>query len=140
MRNINSTLLSKSRTSIFIAHRCVLAFPLRLLLTDRCSFFPFLWLSSIRSPRSAASPLSPFPSLKTIADAELIIVLADGRVAEQGTHKSLMAAGGTYATMWKQQASSIYDEIEEDLELPEGEVVAEGEVLKSTEGVKVEKV
>lgn len=51
-----------------------------------------------------------------------------------------MAAGGTYATMWKQQASSIYDEIEEDLELPEAEVVAESEGLKSTEGEKVSKV
>ncbi|GAA5939371.1 ATP-binding cassette Fe/S cluster precursor transporter ATM1 [Sporobolomyces koalae] len=77
MRNINQTLLSKARTSIFIAHR-----------------------------------------LKTIADSDLIIVLADGYVAEQGTHTELMAKRGRYHDMWKMQNEvwEVQDEPQPELE------------------------
>ncbi|GAA5967734.1 hypothetical protein JCM11641_005749 [Rhodosporidiobolus odoratus] len=94
MRNINQTLLSKSRTSIFIAHR-----------------------------------------LKTVADADLIICLRDGEVAEQGTHSSLMARpDGVYRRMWEQQNSSLYEIVEEG----EGEVkIAEGEAIKKAETERV---
>jgi ATP-binding cassette subfamily B protein len=44
--------------------------------------------------------------LSTIVDADEIIVLADGRIAERGAHASLLAAGGLYATMWQRQAHS----------------------------------
>ena len=37
--------------------------------------------------------------LKTIRDADQILVITDGKIAEQGTHESLMAAGGIYARM-----------------------------------------
>jgi len=38
--------------------------------------------------------------------AELIIVLADGHVAEHGSHTELLAANGHYARMYRQQASA----------------------------------
>lgn len=41
--------------------------------------------------------------LSTIAEADLILVFDDGRLAEQGRHRELIAAGGVYATMWKRQ-------------------------------------
>ncbi|KAI4527320.1 P-loop containing nucleoside triphosphate hydrolase protein [Schizophyllum commune Loenen D] len=65
MRNINSTLLDKTRTSVFIAHR-----------------------------------------LRTVVEADLIIVLRDGQVVEQGTHEELLRCGGLYASMWQQQVSA----------------------------------
>lgn len=37
--------------------------------------------------------------LKTIRDADQILVITDGQIREQGTHESLMAAGGIYARM-----------------------------------------
>ena len=43
--------------------------------------------------------------LSTIADADRIIVLDAGQLAESGTHQSLLEAGGLYADMWTQQAS-----------------------------------
>lgn len=38
--------------------------------------------------------------LRTIYDADLIIVLREGRVAEQGTHKELIDRGGLYSELW----------------------------------------
>ncbi|KAF8651949.1 hypothetical protein AX16_004592 [Volvariella volvacea WC 439] len=64
MKNIDSVLLDKSRTSIFIAHR-----------------------------------------LRTVVEADLIIVLREGYVVEQGSHEELLKLGGLYASMWQQQAS-----------------------------------
>jgi ATP-binding cassette subfamily B protein len=42
--------------------------------------------------------------LSTVVDADEIIVLADGRIAERGTHAALLALGGVYARMWMLQA------------------------------------
>ncbi len=38
--------------------------------------------------------------LSTVVDADEIIVLESGRVAERGTHAGLLAHGGLYARMW----------------------------------------
>ena len=43
--------------------------------------------------------------LNTVRDADLLVVLADGAVVEQGTHESLMAAGGAYAELFRLQAA-----------------------------------
>ncbi len=41
--------------------------------------------------------------LSTIREADLIYVMHQGRVVEQGDHHSLMAAGGRYAQLWRSQ-------------------------------------
>jgi ATP-binding cassette subfamily B protein len=41
--------------------------------------------------------------LSTVMDADLILVLSQGRIAERGTHRELLAAGGEYARMWALQ-------------------------------------
>ena len=42
--------------------------------------------------------------LSTIADADAILVLEHGRLAERGTHSELLRADGLYAEMWARQA------------------------------------
>ena len=42
--------------------------------------------------------------LSTVVDADEIIVLAEGRVAERGRHAALLARDGLYARMWALQA------------------------------------
>ncbi|KAJ7614070.1 P-loop containing nucleoside triphosphate hydrolase protein [Roridomyces roridus] len=42
--------------------------------------------------------------LRTVVEADLIIVLKEGEVAEQGTHEELLRKGGLYSAMWQEQA------------------------------------
>jgi ATP-binding cassette subfamily B protein len=37
--------------------------------------------------------------------ADLIVVLHDGRIEEQGSHDELLAAGGRYSQLFRMQAS-----------------------------------
>ena len=43
--------------------------------------------------------------LSTVRDADLILVVEDGRVIERGTHEKLLAAGGRYAELYNTQFS-----------------------------------
>lgn len=43
--------------------------------------------------------------LSTIRDADLILVMEEGRIVEQGTHEQLLAAGGAFAALYASQFS-----------------------------------
>ena len=48
--------------------------------------------------------------LSTIADADRILVLDHGRLAESGDHAGLLAQGGLYAEMWARQLAESAEE------------------------------
>lgn len=48
--------------------------------------------------------------LSTIAGLDEIVVLSDGRIVEQGSHKQLLATGGAYAKLWSRQSGAFLDE------------------------------
>jgi len=48
--------------------------------------------------------------VSAVMNADVILVLADGRIAERGRHAELMALGGTYATLLRRQM------LEQDIE------------------------
>jgi ATP-binding cassette subfamily B protein len=51
--------------------------------------------------------------LSTLADMDRILVFKDGHIAEDGTHATLLAAGGHYAKLWNMQAGGFLPDAEE---------------------------
>ena len=45
--------------------------------------------------------------LSTIKDADVILVMRDGDIIEQGDHETLMAQGGFYANLYNSQFDKV---------------------------------
>ena len=58
--------------------------------------------------------------LRTIFDSDIIFVLKDGQVAEQGTHDELLAKNGVYADLWAAQEVSLGQDMNLEKEIEEG--------------------
>lgn len=48
--------------------------------------------------------------LSTIAGLDEIVVLNDGKIVEQGSHKELLERGGEYKKLWSRQSGAFLDE------------------------------
>ena len=66
-------------------------------------------LQTLHAVSTGRTSLSIAHRLSTIADADLILVLNEGRLAEQGTHADLLRRDGLYAEMWARQANEAED-------------------------------
>ncbi|MEL6877781.1 MAG: ABC transporter ATP-binding protein/permease [Pseudomonadota bacterium] len=62
-------------------------------------------LGTLRRIAAGRTTIAIAHRLSTIADADQIIVLESGKLAEQGTHDELLAKRGLYAEMWARQAN-----------------------------------
>ena len=49
--------------------------------------------------------------LSTIRDADVILVMENGRIVEQGNHHDLLAKGGAYFTLYNAQFVSAAAEV-----------------------------
>jgi ATP-binding cassette, subfamily B, heavy metal transporter len=73
--------------------------------------------ASLREVSRGRTTLVIAHRLSTIVDAEEIIVLAEGRIAERGTHADLLRRDGLYAAMWQRQQHAGADEPIDSLDL-----------------------
>eukprot|EP00804_Cyclotella_cryptica_P011946 CCRYP_004424-RA/>CCRYP_004424-RA protein AED:0.13 eAED:0.13 QI:141/1/1/1/0.8/0.66/6/1809/914 len=97
----------KQRTAIA---RCLLKNPSIVVLDEATSALDTVTENSVQDALdrlgSDRTVLVIAHRLGTIRKADNIIVLGDGRVAEEGTHDELLALNGKYAEMWNMQLHS----------------------------------
>jgi ATP-binding cassette subfamily B protein len=63
--------------------------------------------SSLREVSRGHTTLVIAHRLSTVVDANEIIVLHEGRIAERGSHTDLLTYGGHYAVMWQRQQETL---------------------------------
>lgn len=98
----------KQRTALA---RALMKSPRLLLLDDALSSVDTRTeehiLQGLRQARAGGTTtLIVSHRVSTVRDADLIVVLDDGRIAETGTHQALIARGGLYAAMYRRQLLS----------------------------------
>jgi len=97
----------KQRTAIA---RCLLKNPSIVVLDEATSALDTVTENSVQDALDRLGTdrtvLVIAHRLGTIKGADNIIVLGDGKVAEEGTHDELLALGGKYAEMWNMQLHS----------------------------------
>jgi ATP-binding cassette subfamily B protein len=100
------TLSGGQRQRVAIA-RALLAEPRLLILDDALSAVDAQTeasiLTALRGRKSAQTKVIVAHRLSAVMDADLILVLDEGRVIERGTHAELISQSGLYRTLWQIQ-------------------------------------
>ncbi|TDC27315.1 ABC transporter ATP-binding protein [Streptomyces sp. 8K308] len=59
--------------------------------------------------------------LETVADADTVVMLADGAIVERGRPAELLARNGRFAAFWRSHRSAVADETQADDDAPRGD-------------------
>jgi ATP-binding cassette subfamily B multidrug efflux pump len=107
--------VSAGEKQLLTIARAFLARPSVLILDEATSSVDtrteVLVQKAMRALRSDRTSFVIAHRLSTIRDADLILVMEAGQIVEQGTHASLLAAGGAYARLYEAQFAAPVAEV-----------------------------
>ncbi len=99
--------LSSGQRQLIMIARVFLSDPALLILDEATSSVDtrteVLVQQAMAALRSDRTSFVIAHRLSTIRDADLILVMQDGAIVEQGTHDALLAADGAYAALYNAQ-------------------------------------
>ncbi len=102
--------LSQGQKQLLCIARVILALPPMLILDEATSSIDTR--TEMKIQRAFASMMQGRTSfivahrLSTIKEADVILVMRDGKIVESGNHNELLCRGGFYAELWNSQAVS----------------------------------
>ncbi len=65
--------------------------------------------ATLRKAKAGRTTLVVAHRLSTVADADQILVVKNGRIVERGSHTELVSSGGEYAALWRKQTRNASD-------------------------------
>ncbi|MGO1259161.1 MAG: ABC transporter ATP-binding protein, partial [Brachybacterium sp.] len=136
----DETTLSAGEKQLVTIARAFLARPSLLILDEATSSVDtrteVLVQKAMNALRAGRTSFVIAHRLSTIRDADLILVMEDGDIVEQGDHEQLLAVGGAYARLYRSQFEGAAVDIDAESELAgSGAEDAEDEVATTTGGM-----
>jgi ATP-binding cassette, subfamily B, multidrug efflux pump len=116
--NAEADNISAGERQLITIARAFLAAPSLLILDEATSSVDtrteLLVQHAMSALRSDRTSFVIAHRLSTIRDADLILVMEDGRIVERGSHAELLSAGGAFAKLYAAQFQGAVTDLDED--------------------------